>query len=152
MPTPSTHKGHEDKWEKLETEGMKEVIGWYGKTWHFWEVDKGHELSLGHPKLMGSLTGLSRTNIDEVLKDKNRQGDVDRKDKAKKRRLRHPAYTRMLIVGGRRRTPESSPIDLIKTQGVCEIQSRRDGGGTKPMKNFHISGPTFIMNIGFTGQ
>ena len=85
MPTPSTHKGHEDKLEKLETEAMKEVIGGYGKTWHFWEVDKEHELPLGHPKLMGSLTGLAQTNMDEVLKDKNRRGDVDRKDKAKKR-------------------------------------------------------------------
>jgi hypothetical protein len=34
---------------------------------------------------MGSLTGLALTNMDEVLKDKNRRGDVDRKDKAKKR-------------------------------------------------------------------
>ena len=59
-PTPSTHEGHEDKCEKLEMEAMKEVIGWYGKTWHFWEVDKGHELPFGHPKLMGSLTGLAR--------------------------------------------------------------------------------------------
>ena len=71
MPTPSTHKGHEDKWEKPETKAMKGVIGWYGKAWHFWEVNKGHELSLGHPKLMGSLTGLARTNMDEVLQDKN---------------------------------------------------------------------------------
>jgi hypothetical protein len=30
-PTPSTHEGHEDKWEKLEMEAMKEVIGWYGE-------------------------------------------------------------------------------------------------------------------------
>lgn len=35
MPTPSTHRGHGDKWEKLETEAVKEAIGWYGKTWHF---------------------------------------------------------------------------------------------------------------------
>ena len=85
MPTPPTHKGHEDKWEKLEIEAMKEVIGWYGKTWHFWEVDKEHELPLGHPKLMGSLTGSAQTSMDEVLKDKNTRGDVDRKDKEKKR-------------------------------------------------------------------
>jgi hypothetical protein len=82
MPTPPTHKGHEDNWEKLETEAMKEAIGWY---WRTWEVDKGHELPLGHPKLMGSLTRLAERNINEVLKDKNTRGDVDRKDKAKKR-------------------------------------------------------------------
>jgi Protein of unknown function (DUF1264) len=85
MPTPSTHKGHEGKWENLETEALKEAIGRYGKTWHFWEVDKGHELPLGYLKLMESLTRLAETDIDEVLKDKNTRGDVDRKDMAKKR-------------------------------------------------------------------
>jgi hypothetical protein len=85
MPTPSTHKGHEGNRENLETGAMKEAIGWYGKTWHFWEVDKGHELPLGHPKLMGSLTRLAEMDTDEVLKDKNTRGDVGRKDKAKKR-------------------------------------------------------------------
>lgn len=34
---------------------------------------------------MGSLTKLAETNIDEGLKDKNTRGDVDRKDKARKR-------------------------------------------------------------------
>jgi hypothetical protein len=70
---------------KLETEAVKEVIGWYRKTWHFREVDKGHELPLGHPNLMGSLTRLAETNMDEVLKDKNRRGDVDRNGNAKER-------------------------------------------------------------------
>ena len=46
---------------------------------------QGHGLPLGHSKLMESLTRLAETNIDEVLKDKNTRGDVDRKDKAKKR-------------------------------------------------------------------
>jgi hypothetical protein len=46
---------------------------------------QGHGLPLGHSKLMGSLTRLAETNINELLKDKNTRGDVDRKDKAKKR-------------------------------------------------------------------
>jgi hypothetical protein len=86
-----------------------------------------HGLPLGHSKLMGSLTRLAETNIDELLKDKNTRGDVDRKDKAKKREgIKELAYMRMLIGGGRRpwrRRLESSPVDLMQTQGVHEIQS-----------------------------
>ena len=85
LPTPSTHNGHGDKWEKLETEAMKEVIGLYGKTWHFWQVDKGHELPLGRPTLMGSLTEDRQTNTDEVLKDRNERFEVNHRDKAKLR-------------------------------------------------------------------
>ena len=43
-------------WEIAETEEMKEVIGLYGKTWHFWQVDRGDEIPLGRPELMGSFT------------------------------------------------------------------------------------------------
>ena len=91
LPTPSTHKGHEDEWEKLETEAMKEVIGLYGKLWHFWQVDKGHELPLGRPMLMGSLTEERQTKLDETLKDRNERFEVDHKEKAKLRQeIREP--------------------------------------------------------------
>jgi hypothetical protein len=43
-------------WEIAETEEMKEVIGLYGKTYHFWQVDKGDTLPLGKPELMMSFT------------------------------------------------------------------------------------------------
>lgn len=43
-------------WEMAETEEMKEVIGLYGKTYHFWQVDKGDTLPLGKPELMMSFT------------------------------------------------------------------------------------------------
>jgi hypothetical protein len=43
-------------WEIAETEELKEVVGLYGKTWHFWQVDRGDELPLGRPMLMGSFT------------------------------------------------------------------------------------------------
>ena len=36
-----------DKWEKIEKEAMKEVVGLYGKTWHFWQVDRGDEYPFG---------------------------------------------------------------------------------------------------------
>lgn len=36
-----------EEWEKAELEAMKEVVGLYGKTWHFWQPDRGDELPLG---------------------------------------------------------------------------------------------------------
>jgi Protein of unknown function (DUF1264) len=51
----------------------------------FLEVDKGHELPLGHPKLMGSLTDYHRRIWTRCCRIKNRRGDVDRKDQARKR-------------------------------------------------------------------
>jgi hypothetical protein len=43
-------------WEIAETEEMKEVVGLYGKTYHFWKVDRGDKLPLGNPELMMSFT------------------------------------------------------------------------------------------------
>lgn len=43
-------------WELAETEEMKQVIGLYGKTYHFWQVDRGDALPLGKPELMMSFT------------------------------------------------------------------------------------------------
>jgi len=86
LPTPTTHKGHEAKWETLETEAMKEVVGLYGKTWHFWQIDRGDALPLGRPTLMGSLTESPQLNIDEALKDRNSRFDVDHRHKAEVRK------------------------------------------------------------------
>ncbi|RKF77124.1 Oil body-associated protein 1A [Golovinomyces cichoracearum] len=41
-------------WEVAETQEMKEIIGLYGKTFHFWQVDRGDKLPLGYPQLMMS--------------------------------------------------------------------------------------------------
>ena len=36
-----------DEWEAGELKAMKEVVGLYGKTWHFWQVDRGDQYPLG---------------------------------------------------------------------------------------------------------
>lgn len=77
LPTPETHRGRADKWEKLETEAMKEVVGLYGKTWHTWQVDIHEDIPMGVPKLMGSLTEYEQIDIDKALADRNRRFDVD---------------------------------------------------------------------------
>lgn len=43
-------------WEQAETKEMEDVIGLYGKTYHFWQVDRGDKLPLGGPELMTSFT------------------------------------------------------------------------------------------------
>ena len=86
LPTPESHRGHTDKWEKLETEAMKEVIGLYGKTWHTWQVDIHEDIPMGAPKLMGSLTEYKQLDIDEALADRNKRFDVDHRKKREVRK------------------------------------------------------------------
>ena len=43
-------------WDAAETKEMEEIVGLYGKTYHFWQVDRGDKLPLGEPQLMMSLT------------------------------------------------------------------------------------------------
>lgn len=42
---------------------QKEVVGLYGKTWHFWQTDRGDEIPLGKPELMGSFTNDNQVSI-----------------------------------------------------------------------------------------
>lgn len=53
MPNPLIPEG---VWEIAETAEMREVVGLYGKTFHFWQVDRGDKLPLGKPELMMSFT------------------------------------------------------------------------------------------------
>ncbi|KAL8690111.1 MAG: hypothetical protein Q9218_004379 [Villophora microphyllina] len=43
-------------WEEAETKEMEDVVSLYGKTYHFWQVDRGDKVPLGEPVLMGSFT------------------------------------------------------------------------------------------------
>jgi hypothetical protein len=40
-----------------ENQDMQKLVGTYGKTFHTWQVDLGHELPLGPPQLMMAATG-----------------------------------------------------------------------------------------------
>ncbi|KAJ9500136.1 hypothetical protein H2202_004527 [Exophiala xenobiotica] len=85
LPYPESHRHRKDAWDELETKAMEEVVGLYGKLYHFWEVDKGHDLPLGPPKLMGSLTGFEQLNVDKAMAPRNQEQGIDQ---AKKRELR----------------------------------------------------------------
>jgi hypothetical protein len=48
--------------DTLELAEMKKLRETYGKTWHFWQIDKGDPLPYGPPKLMGSFTADGQLN------------------------------------------------------------------------------------------
>ncbi|KAH8916273.1 DUF1264-domain-containing protein [Atractiella rhizophila] len=57
MPQPSTSLLPAIAWEAAEKKEMEQVVKLYGKTYHFWQVDRGDQLPMGQPVLMGSFTG-----------------------------------------------------------------------------------------------
>ncbi|KAH8790270.1 hypothetical protein BGZ57DRAFT_59723 [Hyaloscypha finlandica] len=82
MPNPNVPNA---AWEVAETEEMKEVIGLYGKTYHFWQVDRGDTLPLGKPELMTSFTKDEQVPWDKVKDRDERNGvETSRKKEARK--------------------------------------------------------------------
>lgn len=50
----------------MEDGEMAKLVKTYGKTWHFWQVDRGDALPLGEPKLMCSFTRDGQANAQLV--------------------------------------------------------------------------------------
>lgn len=104
LPKPAAMEDAE--WEKAELAAMKEIINLYGKTWHFWEVDAGHEfpmgllfystwltvladtysISSGYPHLMGSVTRSDQVDLDEAMAMRNKAFGVHHAHKAEARK------------------------------------------------------------------
>ncbi|KAL8826668.1 MAG: hypothetical protein Q9170_007317 [Blastenia crenularia] len=76
-------------WETAETKEMEDVIGLYGKTYHFWQVDRGDKLPMGEPVLMGSLTeeGQGGDALKAMWQDRDRRFGVDTEQKKMKREM-----------------------------------------------------------------
>ena len=73
-------------WDRMEAEVMKGVMDLYGKTWHFWQVDRGDELPLGRPVLMGSLVEEGQVDLKKELKGRDEEFGVDFERKGEVRR------------------------------------------------------------------
>ncbi|KAI9830482.1 MAG: hypothetical protein M1826_004719 [Phylliscum demangeonii] len=84
MPAP-THPLTSALWETAETKEMETIVGWYGKTYHFWQVDRGDPLPLGPPELMVSITAPSQLDLDAAMKARDPKFHVDYMHKAKLR-------------------------------------------------------------------
>ena len=73
-------------WEVAETKEMEQVIGLYGKTYHFWQVDKGDKLPLGEPQLMMSFTqDDQQKGQKELISERDSRFGVSSKQKKEKR-------------------------------------------------------------------
>ncbi|MDO8539548.1 MAG: OBAP family protein [Opitutaceae bacterium] len=59
-----------------EQELMKELVSTYGKTWHFWQTDRGDTLPLGLPKLMMGFTADGQADPGMVA-DRDRALNID---------------------------------------------------------------------------
>lgn len=83
LPKPEDAGGEE--WERGELEAMREVVGLYGKTWHFWQVDRGDEVPMGWPELMGSVTREGQVDLEGALRERDERFGVSYKEKAEAR-------------------------------------------------------------------
>ncbi len=74
-------------WEEAETKEMEQVVGLYGKTYHFWQVDRGDKLPLGPAQLMMSFTKPEQfPQFREVIGDRDRRYGVNHEQKREKRK------------------------------------------------------------------
>ena len=86
MPTPTGVPNA--AWEVAETKEMEDVVGFYGKTYHFWQVDKGDKLPLGGAELMMSFTkdgDIPPPGFGAIVKERDERYGVSFEQKAKKR-------------------------------------------------------------------
>ncbi|KAK2764517.1 hypothetical protein FQN54_009212 [Arachnomyces sp. PD_36] len=89
MPAPLVPSS---AWEAAETAEMRDIVPLYGKTYHFWQVDKGDKLPMGPPELMGSFTSEEKVKLvnPEGLKglaaDRDARFKVNHEQKAEKRK------------------------------------------------------------------
>ena len=87
MPQPGTSITPSAAWEAAETSEMEQVIELYGKTYHFWQVDRGDVVPMGHPELMLSFTEDSKVSAEAKSKweARDRNFKVNSEQKAKNR-------------------------------------------------------------------
>ncbi|KAL2831473.1 hypothetical protein BDW59DRAFT_182129 [Aspergillus cavernicola] len=89
MPTP--HGMPNSVWEASETAEMRDIAPVYGKTYHFWQVDRGDPVPMGAPQLMGSFTGEDKVEmavpggLGELVKGRDERFGVDTGVKREKR-------------------------------------------------------------------
>jgi len=69
-------------WDAAETKAMEELVSWYGKVYHFWQVDRGDRLPLGPPQLMMSVTR-DETLDKHMLAERNERMGIDQEHKRK---------------------------------------------------------------------
>jgi hypothetical protein len=70
--------------DNAEMKYMEELINTYGKTWHFWQVDRGDALPFGPPKLMMSIVEESQVNT-KAIEERDAHYKISTAEKKKQR-------------------------------------------------------------------
>ena len=84
MPTPNALPNA--AWELAETKEMEQIVGLYGKTYHFWQVDRGDVVPMGAPELMMSFNAESNVGpVREMWRERDQRYGLDSQAKAGKR-------------------------------------------------------------------
>lgn len=73
-------------WEVAETKEMEEVVHIYGKAYHLWQTDLGHNLPLGEPKLMTSFTDENQLDFKKLVGDRDKRFGTDYEHKREVRK------------------------------------------------------------------
>ena len=73
-------------WEIAETKEMEQIVGLYGKTYHFWQVDRGDKVPMGEAQLMMSFTDAGQVEkFKGMVEDRDRRYGVNQEEKKEKR-------------------------------------------------------------------
>ncbi|CAI2162407.1 7453_t:CDS:2 [Funneliformis geosporum] len=81
--------------DKAEKVVMEELIDTYGKTWHFWQVDRGDPLPYGPPQLMMAFLDDFQLS-QKILDDRDKRFNISTSHYRKNREGIHPKYNRDL--------------------------------------------------------
>eukprot|EP01113_Clastostelium_recurvatum_P008166 TRINITY_DN13829_c0_g1_i2.p1 TRINITY_DN13829_c0_g1~~TRINITY_DN13829_c0_g1_i2.p1 ORF type:complete len:210 (+),score=50.33 TRINITY_DN13829_c0_g1_i2:198-827(+) len=92
---------------------MEELVDTYGKTWHFWQVDRGDELPYGLPQLMMSFTRDGQATDDIMAQI---DGQVTFGSIAKRRHEREGLPTPEVAAGAD--AWESGTATILRTENV----------------------------------
>ncbi|PWW74461.1 DUF1264-domain-containing protein [Tuber magnatum] len=63
-------------WEKAETAEMEELVKLYGKTYHLWQVDRGDNVPMGAPMLMGSFLKETK-GVESAVDSRNQRFGIE---------------------------------------------------------------------------
>ena len=69
-------------WEQAENKEMEQVIRLYGKIYNLWQTDRGDQVPIGEPQLMGSFTSYDQFDFEKTMRDRDDRFGVDSKKKA----------------------------------------------------------------------
>ena len=69
--------------QAAETAAVQHIANTYGKTWHFWQVDRGDKLPLGIPQLMMGFTADGQVDPN-LLADRDKRFKVNAAEERKK--------------------------------------------------------------------